>query len=159
MSAGPFPDRKHRRFVTGVCSSGKRGFPERRGAKEAARHVAKTAGGDKPRAYLCDDCGYWHMGHLPDAVMRGEISAAGWYDEGGAPTDLPARGEGPCMDCGTLDTPVWSAPNDLWNRVVGSDGGYLCPWCFTVRADRVIGPQVWDLRPRFYERDLTEERP
>jgi hypothetical protein len=63
------------------------------------------------------------------------------------------RGEGPCMDCGTLDTPVWSAPNDLWNRVVGSPDGYLCPWCFTVRADDVLGWQVWDLRPRNYEPD------
>jgi hypothetical protein len=58
------------------------------------------------------------------------------------------RGEGPCMDCGTLDTPVWSAPNDLWNRVVGSPDGFLCPWCFAVRADSVIGPRVWDFAPR-----------
>jgi len=96
---------------------------------------------------LCVDCAYSAtrkcsgecMGQpalpTPPAVRTGE-------DDG------RSRGEGPCMDCGTLDTPVWSAPNDLWNRVVGSPDGYLCPWCFTVRAERVIGPVVWDLRPR-----------
>ena len=63
------------------------------------------------------------------------------------------RGEGPCMDCGTLNTPVWSAPNDLWNRVVGSPDGYLCPWCFTVRAEKHIGPTVWTLQPRIASND------
>lgn len=61
------------------------------------------------------------------------------------------RGEGPCMDCGTLDNPIWFAPSELWNRVVGSPNGFLCPWCFIVRAERVVDVRGgWLIQPASY---------
>lgn len=51
-----------------------------------------------------------------------------------------------CMICDS-EYPVWSAPNDLWNRVIrrpdGSDEwDFLCPGCFTrVAAERGVDGQ------------------
>ena len=66
------------------------------------------------------------------------------------------RGDGPCMDCGTLDTPVWFADNVVWNRVVGGPGsqydpgGFLCPTCFVRRAEESgMRPTGWRLTPEW----------
>ncbi len=43
-----------------------------------------------------------------------------------------------CEDCG-FEYMVWFAPNELWNRVMrdaeGDEKDFLCPTCFTRRAD------------------------
>lgn len=43
-----------------------------------------------------------------------------------------------CLDCGRPVGPHtgswWSAPDLLWNTVVGAEEGVLCPPCFTGRA-------------------------
>lgn len=75
-------ENERRRWVTGVCPSGKRGFVQRAGAQAAARLLAKR-GHDKLRPYLCA-CGYWHVGHKPGPVMRGQVSAAEFYGPDGA---------------------------------------------------------------------------
>lgn len=35
-----------------------------------------------------------------------------------------------CHECGVKQPLVWTAPNDLWIRIVGHAGGVLCPKCF-----------------------------
>lgn len=39
-----------------------------------------------------------------------------------------------CRDCKRGYQLVWTAPNDLWNRIWGNEGGLLCPDCFDVRC-------------------------
>lgn len=74
--------------------------------------------------------------------------------EGTLPTE--ARGDGPCMDCGTLDNPVWFTDNVTWNWVLGGDsarvdpGGLLCPVCFVARAHAAgLRPVSWRIYPEF----------
>lgn len=60
---------------------------------------------------------------------------------------MAAHSEDTCDECGGAN-PVWFADNDLWNAVVGSPYGILCPSCFATRAEtNVIGPQVWRFAP------------
>lgn len=73
--------------------------------------------------------------------------------------DDSVRGDGPCMDCGTINTPVWFTDNVFWNLVVGGPGtrddpgGLLCPWCFTQRAHRSgLDITGWRLFPEFRQR-------
>jgi hypothetical protein len=48
-----------------------------------------------------------------------------------------------CHRCGRPN-PVWSAPNDLWNDVMGGPDGIVCPPCFAESA----GPGfVWTFEP------------
>jgi len=62
-----------------------------------------------------------------------------------------------CEDC-NRDYAVWCAPNELWNAVVRvpSDASavtepYLCPTCFTLRAEkRGVVPTAWVVRPEGY---------
>lgn len=65
------------------------------------------------------------------------------------PTTLdPATGDLVCGDCGR-DNPVWFAPNDLWNLVMGGPdakedpGGILCPTCFAHRAETAFPNAIW----------------
>lgn len=58
-----------------------------------------------------------------------------------------------CMDCGGHN-PVWFAPNELWNRVIGGPdathdpGGFYCPVCFIDRAEAAgMVPTAWVLTP------------
>lgn len=39
-----------------------------------------------------------------------------------------------CQRCGGKNV-VWSAPNDLWNAIIGKPDGILCPPCFEERAE------------------------
>lgn len=56
------------------------------------------------------------------------------YYEGGAEIVRSADSrEGECQKCGGHN-PVWSAENELWNTVVGSEAGILCPVCFDKMA-------------------------
>lgn len=62
-----------------------------------------------------------------------------------------ARGDGPCDDCGTFDNPVWFAASVLWNRVMGGEGGIVCPTCFIARAETALTerPTGWMLVPEY----------
>jgi len=57
-----------------------------------------------------------------------------------------------CQECGG-ENPVWFAPHDLWNRVMGGEdckddpGGILCPVCFIRRAERVGIKEIWRVGP------------
>lgn len=57
----------------------------------------------------------------------------------------PDGDDGPCHACGQ-SYPVWRAPDDLWNLVLGGSsakgdpGGMLCPNCFLRLAD-LVEPQ------------------
>ena len=55
------------------CPSKKWAYTTRAAAKRHAKRV-----GDGLRPYLCS-CGFWHVGHKPDATMRGEMSAADFH--------------------------------------------------------------------------------
>lgn len=68
-----------------------------------------------------------------------------------------ARGSGTgdqvCQECGGPN-PVWFAPNELWNRVMGGPdatgdpGGVLCPACFIAKAEEHGQcPTAWVLTP------------
>jgi len=58
-----------------------------------------------------------------------------------------------CQECGGGENPVWFAPHDLWNRVMGGEdckddpGGILCPVCFIRRAERVGIKEIWRVGP------------
>lgn len=65
------------RWTSGNCPTGKREFHARADAKAAAkshRHV-----GDHVRPYQCSECGRWHLGHMPQQVLRGVITAKEYY--------------------------------------------------------------------------------
>jgi len=58
-----------------------------------------------------------------------------------------------CDDCGRAN-PVWFAPSDVWNLVVGGPdatddpGGVLCPICFIAKAEAAgIKPNGWRIEP------------
>ncbi len=47
----------------------------------------------------------------------------------------PEDGDAVCQECGAAN-PVWWAENELWNAVMGSEAGILCPTCFIITAQR-----------------------
>lgn len=55
------------------CPTGKRSYDSRNAAKRAKSRNARMLG-DRLSEYWCDQCDSWHLGHLPAAVRRGEIS-------------------------------------------------------------------------------------
>lgn len=63
------------------------------------------------------------------------------------------RGDGPCVDCGTLDNIVWFTENVVWNAVTGEEvyaedkrTAILCIPCFVIRADaKGLRPTGWRL--------------
>lgn len=65
----------------------------------------------------------------------------------------PEDGDTRCQDCHALYVP-WFTANETWNGVMGGPearedpGGYLCPTCFTKRAERSGLSTVWEVRPR-----------
>lgn len=101
-----------------------------------------------------------------------ERRAAEYIDRARA---LPAAGgerevrELLCQRC-DREYPVWSAPNDLWNRVVRDHGGdgygarplrdrFLCPSCFGMLAEeRGIKVTPWLLVPLLWLDDETRDR-
>ena len=65
-------------YIRGVCPTGKQAYFTRQGARALVR--ALKAEGDKGvRAYRCPQCGYFHAGHMPDVVRRGEKTAGEIY--------------------------------------------------------------------------------
>lgn len=53
-----------------------------------------------------------------------------------------------CDECKGENPTPWVAPNDLWNQVVGSPNGILCPSCFIKLAKRKGVDKIWDVIPR-----------
>lgn len=39
-----------------------------------------------------------------------------------------------CQECGD-ENPTWYAPNELWNEVIGSPNGIICPVCFLRKSN------------------------
>lgn len=56
------------------CRCGKVRFASKGAAKRAIRRMRGRVG--KVRAYRCSENGWWHIGHPPGALVRGEISRA-----------------------------------------------------------------------------------
>jgi len=46
-----------------------------------------------------------------------------------------------CQDCGKRYRMPWHAPDEVWEKVMGSEGGMLCPECF----DRLAACRGYDL--------------
>jgi len=67
------------------------------------------------------------------------------------PTFTPPDETG-CQECGG-ENPVWFAPHDLWNRVMGGEdckddpGGILCPVCFIRKAEMAGIKEIWRVGP------------
>lgn len=59
------------------CSCGKMSFP----TKAAARLYLKRQGprAKRMRPYNCPEVGTVHVGHIPEAVVRGELTASEHY--------------------------------------------------------------------------------
>ena len=57
-------------YFTGRCRTGKRSYINRTSAKDAA-NMGKKSGLGHMRAYRCDDCHGWHIGHIPRRIMTG----------------------------------------------------------------------------------------
>lgn len=55
----------------------KRGHVTRASAKAQARAMRKA--GEHVRPYKCEVCGFFHVGHLPRAVMKGRVSDVEYY--------------------------------------------------------------------------------
>jgi hypothetical protein len=55
---------------------GKKGYLTRADAKKALRGHRGFGFDRHVRPYRCDDCGCWHLGHLPAAVRLGIVTAA-----------------------------------------------------------------------------------
>lgn len=61
----------------------------------------------------------------------------------------PEDGDTRCQHCGRPN-PVWTAPDNVWNAVMGDDGGVLCPPCFIARAEKTgLTPPSWRVAPRW----------
>jgi hypothetical protein len=62
------------------CPSGKRGFESRKDAKAWNSRGARM-GLDRLHPYLCEHCTFWHVGHLPKAVKKGDTDRHTYYDD------------------------------------------------------------------------------
>lgn len=67
--------------------------------------------------------------------------------------------ESVCGSCKGENPGPWSAPNDLWNQIVGSPYGILCPNCFINLANEMGVTNVWDVAPRITPPDVQEAEP
>lgn len=55
-----------------------------------------------------------------------------------------------CHDCNKrYDRTIWHAPDDLWLRIMGGEGGLLCPPCFDDRCKSLGLFLIW--RPEVQE--------
>lgn len=82
------------------------------------------------------------IGHLGDTFLAEQVRQVMYQRDkaGDDPTNA-------CRDCG-IDNPVWFAPNEVWNAVMGDHTGFLCPRCFIVRAEASgLVPTAWVLTP------------
>lgn len=63
------------------CSSLKWGWNEKAGARTLSKAL-RAAGEKAVRVYICDECGRYHVGHLPFETRRGHRSADDYYGRG-----------------------------------------------------------------------------
>lgn len=63
-----------RRLPEKCWACGKLCFPSRKDARRQAALLPKESDGYRARAYECEQSGEWHVGHLPEDVIRGEVS-------------------------------------------------------------------------------------
>lgn len=80
----------------------------------------------------------------------------------GAAIEQGGAEETRCDECGGVN-PVWFAPNDVWNLVVGGPdatddpGGILCPICFIRKAEGAgVRPTAWALSPERLTTDQSQ---
>lgn len=79
--------------------------------------------------------------HAPNCPVRTTPPPAPAAEQGARSS------EDVCDDCNGPNSPPWFAPSDLWNRVVGNEGGMLCPRCFIRRAQSAGVDGVWRVAP------------
>ncbi len=85
--------------------------------------------------YACEEEHYRLCSNLER--RRKVIVPVGQKDETGEHPELK------CKKCGNHN-PTWSAENDLWNSVIGEEGGILCPSCFDLAArEKGFNPYFW----------------
>lgn len=89
---------------------------------------------------------FWWRALLRTAESNTRIASSG---AAGSGEDDVLR----CDDCSRVN-PVWFAPSDVWNLVVGGPdatddpGGVLCPICFIAKAEAMgIKPNGWRIEP------------
>ncbi len=60
----------------------------------------------------------------------------------------PADGDSKCQMCSRPNA-VWWVQSEVWNAVMGSEAGILCPSCFIVRANLsgLARRGAWQLYP------------
>jgi hypothetical protein len=67
------------RFVTDACGCGKLSHESRASAKAHAKRLKRTAG-EHLRPYPCPERpAFWHVGHLPQLVLKGYVTADEHY--------------------------------------------------------------------------------
>ena len=72
------------------------------------------------------------------------------------------KGDWSCQECKGLN-PLWWAPSDVWNLVMGGPGakddpgGVLCPTCFMHKAFKAGVRVVWSVRPESEVCDYHED--
>lgn len=67
----PSPE-SERWTITNGCSTGKRAFSSRKGARD--QNLRQIHNGlDRLSAYKCAECHQWHLGHLPRDVKSGKM--------------------------------------------------------------------------------------
>jgi len=85
----------------------------------------------------------------PDLANRNlihRVRAFRVVSEPSAP-ETPSDPTNACRGCG-IDNPVWFAPNEVWNAVMGDHTGFLCPRCFILRAEASgLRPTAWVIAP------------
>lgn len=78
-------------------------YRTRKDARRDAHRRIVPAGG-RMRAYRCERCPYWHVGHLPEMVRKGQLTAAQFYYYAKR-RELPVAGQRPIDMTGGLMTP------------------------------------------------------
>lgn len=68
-------------------------YTSRKQARRVGRRLVHGHDG-RMRAYQCDYCGYWHVGHLPELVVAGQLTYAE-YKRLARRGSLPAIGQRP----------------------------------------------------------------
>lgn len=66
-----------------MSCAGKCRYPSKQDAKAAfrrSRRFLRDPG--RVRAYRCDECGWVHLGHISERVVRGAVSRAEAYGQG-----------------------------------------------------------------------------
>lgn len=48
---------------------------------------------------------------------------------------LEPEGTEDCQECGGFNGLIWHSPQPLWDELMGRQGGLICPWCFTAKAE------------------------